>query len=330
MTVINGIEIDYIKYKPNLIREAILNNDPIEEKLHVIAVVSNPSLFAKRYILMKEFMERMEKNEPDVILYVVELAYGDQRFLITNSKNKRHLQLRTECPLWHKENLVNLAVRYLLPANYKAFAWIDGDLEFESATWAKDTLRILNGAKDIVQVFSHAIDMDKRENTMMVFHSAGYKLERNGTYCPTRGLNYSHPGYAWAITRKAYERIGGLYDHGILGSGDYVMLLALLGRGNNFINSRYSADFVDSVMRFQDKISKLRFGYVPGVIRHYFHGSKLNRKYQDRNEILVRHQFSPYRHITYDASGILVPTEDFSDECKAEILGYFNGRNEDE
>jgi hypothetical protein len=64
---------------------------------------------------------------------------------------------------------VNLGVRNLLPKNYKAFAWIDGDIEFESPTWALDTLRILNGSKDIVQLFSHAVDMDKRENTMMVF-----------------------------------------------------------------------------------------------------------------------------------------------------------------
>ena len=42
MTVINGIEIDNIEYKPNIIKEAILNNDPIEEKLNVIAVISNP------------------------------------------------------------------------------------------------------------------------------------------------------------------------------------------------------------------------------------------------------------------------------------------------
>jgi hypothetical protein len=143
-------------------------------------------------------------------------------------------------------------------------------------------------------------------------------------------MNYSHPGYGWAITRKAFERIGGLYDHGILGSGDYVMLLSLLGRGNNFINSRYSADFVDSVLQFQSKFQKLRFGYVPGVIRHYFHGSKANRKYQDRNEILVKHQFSPYKHITYDEKGVIVPTSEFPEECKAEIMEYFNGRNEDE
>jgi hypothetical protein len=42
MTVINGIEIDDIDYKVNEIKYAIKNNDPIEDKLHVILVISNP------------------------------------------------------------------------------------------------------------------------------------------------------------------------------------------------------------------------------------------------------------------------------------------------
>ena len=63
MTVINGIEIDNIEYKPNIIKEAILNNDPIEEKLNVIAVISNPCLFARRYILLKQFVDRIEKYD---------------------------------------------------------------------------------------------------------------------------------------------------------------------------------------------------------------------------------------------------------------------------
>ena len=52
MTVINGIEIDNINYKINDIKFAISNNDPIEEKLNVIVVISNPCLYAKRYILL--------------------------------------------------------------------------------------------------------------------------------------------------------------------------------------------------------------------------------------------------------------------------------------
>jgi hypothetical protein len=68
MTIINGIEIDDIRYDFNEIKYAIENNDPIEDYLHVIAVVSNPCLFAKRYILMREFINRFEKEETRVLL----------------------------------------------------------------------------------------------------------------------------------------------------------------------------------------------------------------------------------------------------------------------
>ena len=329
MTVINNIEIDNIRYNKNEIKEAIENNDPIEDKLHVIAVVSNPCLFAKRYILMKEFIHRFEQEEKNVILYIVELAYGDQKFIITDKKNKNHLQIRTECPIWHKENMINLGVKYLLPSNYKAFAWIDADVEFENSTWALDTLKILNGSKDIVQIFSHCLDMDNKENTMQIFSSAGFQYCKNKKYCG-KGIDYWHPGYAWAITRKAFEKIGGLYENAILGSGDNIILYSLLNNGLKAINENSTEDYKIDILEYQKKIKTLRLGYVPGVIRHYFHGSKKNRKYQERWEILLNHNYSPYNHITRDSVGIIIPTCEFSQEFKQDIYNYFLERNEDE
>ena len=83
MTIVNGIEIDNIHYKQNDIKHAIKNNDPIEEKLNVIIVVSNPCLYARRYRLLNEFVNRFENEEEHVNLYVVEMVYGKQRFYVT-------------------------------------------------------------------------------------------------------------------------------------------------------------------------------------------------------------------------------------------------------
>jgi len=329
MTVINGIEIDFIEYEPNVIKEAIRNNDPIEENLHVIIVISNPCLFAKRYILAKEFIHRIEQEENHVSLYVVELAYGNQEFIITNKKNKKHLQLRTDCPLWHKENMVNLGVKYLLPKTWRAFAWVDADIEFENVSWALDTLKILNGCKDMVQLFSHAVDMSKNKKTMSVFNSAGYQRTK-GLPVSYHFPNLWHPGYAWAMTRKAYERLGGLYEHAILGSGDNIMMLSLLGLAKHSINEESTDGYKESVLKFQEKAKTLRFGYVPGVIRHHYHGNKKNRKYQERWAILVNHGYQPDIHVTHDKTGLLVPTEQFSQGLKSDILSYFLERNEDE
>ena len=174
----------------------------------------------------------MEDEEENVLLYVVEMAYGDQTFQVTDKNNKRHLQLRTNTPLWHKENMINLGVKYLLPTDYKAFAWIDADIEFESPTWAIDTLKVLNGSKDVVQLFSHAVNMDKQENTLNISSSFGYKYSKKSNFVIEGNIDFWHPGYAWAITRKAYEKLGGLYENGILGAGDFILALCLIKKCN--------------------------------------------------------------------------------------------------
>jgi hypothetical protein len=329
MTVINNIEIDYISYEDNEIKDAIINNDPIEEKLHVIIVISNACQYAIRYILTKEFITRMEKGESDIILYVVELAYGDQQFQITSSKNKRHLQLRTKYPLWHKENLINVGVKKLLPSNWKAFAWIDADVEFENTTWAMDTLKILNGCKDVVQLFSHCVDMDEKKEAMNIFTSFCHKYTKKMPYTSS-GINYWHPGYAYACTRKAYEKMNGIYDKAILGSGDNIMAYCFIERGLKALNDTNHPNYIETVSEYEKRVNKLRIGYVPGVILHHYHGSKKNRAYGNRWKILVDHQYDPYEHVTYDDNGILVPSDKCPKSLLDDILDYFNNRNEDE
>lgn len=329
MTIIDTPNLDHFAYQRNVIKEAIRNNDPIEEQLHVIAVISNPCLFARRYVLMREFVNRMQKDEPDVILYIVEMVYGDQPFSITNNNNKRHLQLRTQTPLWHKENMINLGVKFLLPVNWRAFAWIDADIEFESASWATDTLKVLNGCQDIVQVFSHCDDMDKEEKTMRMFNSAGSRYTKGYPYCGV-GNNFWHPGYAWACTRRAYEKMGGLYQDSILGSGDHNMALALIGQGGRSVHKNVTAGYRKSVADLSQRIKGLRFGYVPGVIRHHFHGSKKNRQYTERWQILVEHKYSPAEHLALDDQGVIIPSPVMPPGLIVDIGKYFAERLEDE
>jgi len=316
---------DSIYYTNNEIKKAIKNNTPIEDKLHVIIVISNPCLYKRRYELLHQFVNRFEDEEPDVLLYIVEMAYGNQTFQVTEKNNKRHLQLRTTTPLWHKENMINLGVNYLLPSNYKAFAWIDADIEFDSPTWAMDTLKILHGHKDMVQLFSHAVNMDKTENTLGICSGFGYNYcKKRSQFYPKGTFDYWHCGYAWAITRKAYEQLDGLYENAILGAGDYIMALAMIQKCD------LSYSFNTDVMNYEKKAINLRLGYVPGVIRHYYHGSHKNRKYVERTFILRNHKFNPYIHLTKDTVGILIPTNHFSQEFKYDIFKYFSERKEDD
>jgi hypothetical protein len=325
MTVAENI-FDKVTVNVNDIRLAILNNKPIEENLHVIICISNPCEYESRYILTKEFIQRM-KNELHVILYVVELAYKNQEYIITEEGNPRHLQLRTEVPIWHKENLINCGIR-LLPSDWKAFAWVDADIEFESWSWALDTLKILNGSRDIVQVFSHCVDMDENERALNIFQSFGLQYAK-GQHVIGKGINYWHCGYGWAMTRAAYEKIGSLYDVSILGAGDHNMALAIIGRAMESLNRDTTEDYKNSLGEFEKKASNLRFGYVPGVIRHHFHGCKKDRKYMERWRLLVDNKFEPSKHVTHNKDGILVPTKECPSKLLYQILQYFKQRNED-
>jgi hypothetical protein len=309
-------------------KEYILKNSPLEDKLHVIAVVSNPCNFKIRYKLTREFIKRME-NEPNVIVYLVELAYGDQLFEASDSNNKRHLQIRTDSsPLWHKENMVNLGVRHLLPSNWKAMAWIDADIEFDNPHWALDTLKLLNGGYDFVQLFTHCIDMDFNRQIMNTFTGFGYQYLNN--FEKGTGQKYWHPGFAWACNRKTYNKIGGILEASILGSGDNIMCHCFLKKATETLKKGMSQEYIDFIANFQNKMDGIKLGYVTGPIRHYFHGKKENRNYYGREDILIKYQYNPYNFITYDERGLIIPTEKFPEDFLKDIMNYFKNRNEDE
>jgi hypothetical protein len=317
-------------YPPfNPIKGAIENNDPLEPCLHVISVISNPCGYKKRIQLMREFMQRMSL-ETHVILYIVEMAYGNQPFSIVDPANPRHLGLRTTVPLWHKENMVNLGIYYLLPKDWKAVAWIDADVEFENPTWALDTLKILNGAADVVQLFSHAVDMGPRQNTLNIFSSFGFQYTKGLPYSLIKNIDYWHPGYAWACTKKAYRKMERIFDVNILGSGDFIMAHCFLGKAAFVTNPKFTAAMNQAILNFEERVKRLRLGYVPGLIRHHFHGSKVNRRYIERNQIIYKYQFDPTVQIEYDNWGVIVPTKYFQAAFQNDIRAYFVHRNEDE
>jgi hypothetical protein len=330
-------EGDTVNYKENCIKCAIKNNLPIEEKLNVIIVISNPCMYSRRIVLLKEFVKRIEVEEENVNLFIVEMIYTDgikdpcrpQEFTVTDSSNPNHLQLTAPTPLWHKENMINLGVKYLLPKDYKAFAWIDADVEFESPTWAMDTLKILNGTSDVVQLWSHAIFMSRDEMNLDIFNSFGYRCIKDNKRYKYTDKDYWHPGFAWAITRTAYEHLGGLYDD-VIGSADTIMSMSFINKLHVKQTKPYHDDYYQDMGNYREKASSLSVGYVPGVIRHYYHGSKLNRKYVEREQMLISNNYSPFKHLTYDEIGIRIPTPECPPQLLIDILNYFIERKEDE
>lgn len=291
--------------------------------LYVISVISNPIRFARRLQLFEEFCERM-KIEKQVKLITVELQYGNRPFTTDAT-----IKLRSTSIIWHKENMINIAVKHL-PVDWKYMAWIDADIEFINKDWVSETIELLQIYK-IIQLFSHAIDLGPKNETMHV-HLGFFYQYINGEL--TSGCKYEnfHPGYGFAMTRTCYNDMGGLMDFPILGSADRHMAASLIGSVKHTINKKLHKNYILLCEIFQDRCEKnikRNVGFLPGTILHYNHGQKFARKYNERWFILVDNQFDPLIDIYKDHND-LWQLGDEKIKLRNQIRRYFEQRNEDD
>lgn len=310
---------------PSIIQEyhtpfELVNGIPRNIMLHVLVAVYNPCSDSHRYRLAKDSIAKLqEHNSSHLIVYVIELALGNESFYVTKANEKRHLQLRAgtgsaALPFWYKENLLNIGVQKLLPPDWEMVAWVDADIYFDHASWADLAIGLLSSQqKDAIQLFSHAIFLNPTNGTERVFSGYAYNFIQGLDYYGY-GNDLWHPGFAWAYSRMAYDRMGGFYETELSGLGDGIMAHALRG-GYDWAQymPQFSSDgHLRSVLIYNTSCKGLRMGYVPGIIRHYFHGSFADRNYLGKRKIYDRYGFDPSSHLQRDAStGLLVATESF-------------------
>lgn len=312
----------------------------LHDKFHVIAVISNPVRFKSRYELYRKFERHVKCAGAN--LWTVETAFGERPFEVTESRNPRHIQFRSEDELWHKENMINLAVMRL-PFDWKYVAWIDADIMFNNPDWVEETIQQLQHYH-FVQMFGTAIDLGPRGEPLTMhrgFVKAWIELDYK---CPNKrakpgetpyygGISgsFAHTGYAWACTREAFEHLGGLIDWAILGSADHHMAMALIGESEKTfpgqIDSRYELKIKRWEKRALDYLHR-DIGYVPGTITHFWHGKKRDRGYTDRWQILIDNAFDPDKDLMRDSQGIWRLTHN-NWRLRDHIRSYFRSRNED-
>jgi hypothetical protein len=294
--------------------------------LDVIAVISNPARFDRRYKLFNEFCDRM-KSTPNVRLTTIELQQRARPYATDAT-----IKFKAKSELWYKENLINVAVQHL-PADWEYVAWIDADIEFQNKDWAQETIEQLQTYK-IVQLFSHAIDLGPKEETMQV-HTGFCYLYVNGVemnnYRPGTPYRNGHTGYAFAMTKNTYNDMGGLLEIGILGSGDAHMCMAWIGQVKRTLNSKLHKNYKEICIAYEERCErhiKRNIGYVNGTILHAYHGRKHDRAYSSRWIILIENAFDPLRDIKKDNNN-LWQLEDNKSRLRDDIRRYFRQRNED-
>ena len=324
---------------------------------YVVSVISNSQRFKSRYNLYRKFAKHMQ--ESGVKLITVELQYGDRPFEITDDVYGSEIRLRTRQELWHKENLINIAMQEL-PSDWKYVAWVDADITFMRPDWAHETVQQLQHY-DWVQMFSTALDMGPHPSYDVISSNYGFmycyhnQLENKAIppllslgklnpdrYNPAIGYYagkgprvFWHPGFAWAARRSALIKTGGILDTGILGASDHHMALAMIGMAEQGMPKDVQDGYLQSVMRWQARClaaTRMNVGYVPGTIHHSWHGAKVNRRYWDRWKILVENKFDPYNDLMKDPQGVYQLVDhgdDRSIKLRDQIRAYFKQRNED-
>jgi hypothetical protein len=288
---------------------------------YVIAPISNPRRYRSRYRLYEEFAQTIAVS--GATLLTIEVAFGERPFAVTAPGNPWHVQLRTRHELWHKENMINIALGRL-PADWEYVAWIDADVAFARKDWASETVHKLQH-HPFVQLFSMAMDLGPCYEPFQKHRGFAWSYRKAS---PIEG---GHPGFAWAGRREAIDQVGGLFDVAILGGGDRHMAAAMVGRVETSIPASCSPAYAAELFRWQERCQtyiRSNVGYVDGLLLHYWHGKKRNRGYGSRREILTRNHYDPNLDLKKDCCG-LWQLADRNHQLRHEIAEYFSLRDED-
>lgn len=299
----------------------------MDKTLYVITAVFNPWRYKSRIKLYRDFEQYVAAAGAKLV--TVELAFGERDFVVTEPTDPMDIQVRTRAELWHKERMLNLAINRL-PLDWKYVAWVDADVTFSRPDWAEETVQLLQHYS-VLQMFSHAIDTGPKHEHLKTHTGIMYAYEKGQMDMGSPRYESLHPGFAWAARRDAINAVGGLFDTAVLGSADRHMALSLLHKVECSYPHGLATGYIEQLQLWQDRCKqhiRKNVGHMPGSLIHYWHGKKVDRRYQDRWKILVKHSFDPEFDLKFDSQGLYQYTGN-KPELEHDIRRYFLARNED-
>ncbi len=315
--------------------------------LYVFTARSNPLYWKQPHANWEIFARGMLDN-PDVILTVVECAYGAEDFACTappmsdpaHAARFRHIGVRAKTRGWNKENLLNIGIQRTPEA--ECIGWFDGDILFRRPDFAQATVRALQHYS-IVQPWRTCLDLGPNGEIMAQHTSFAYQMFHGKPLSPPNWKTpywigdggketYPHSGFAWSATREVWDKMGGLFEFGAMGSADYHMSAALAGLAHKTLPpGNTSANYCAEVLRWERRALKAingNVGFVDGVVEHFFHGSKKLRSYIGRWGMFLQHGFDPLEDLVRNSHGVFeFATE--KPELRRAFDRYLQSRNED-
>ena len=283
-------------------------------------------------------------------------------------KNLVTIPLHGDCELWQKENLINIGVRAFPFGHRYGGYWDadftctrhDWALEAIQMLQHFQFVQLFNTYVDLTPETSTSDNGHRpyRMNTSFAWnynHQDEFLERRKGWkkgaigedtyYLPLPegpefpfGLPPGATGGGWAWRRQAFTTVGGWPERCPLGSGDWHAAFGLTGQfGLNVGNEKahctpeyiqYIQNWIDNAQRLNSHPGKGVLGCVDNFAVHHFHGSKLNRAYGERWQILQRNKFNPFVDLVPDWQGILRWAGN-KPALRDQVRRYFLDRNED-
>ena len=263
-----------------------------------IVTYFNPQGYRNKLENFKKF--RISSKQQRLSLLAVELAFFDAPFELSAHDADIIKQVRANSVLWQKERLLNIALE-ALPLECDKIVWLDGDILFSNDEWVNETAQKLEQFQ-VVQPFDFAVRLPKGVVTLDVDKlEEGNDLAQrqpSAAYHVSKGIkHYGHSGYAWSARREVFQGLG-FFDKLIIGSGDNLISDAFCiaaGIKPSGVYPYLFGSLQSEALACQSAISERvsgNVGYVPGAIFHLFHGSRKDRSYHERLNVLRKYDFN--------------------------------------
>ena len=179
-----------------------------------ITTYFNPAHYSNKLLHLTLFAQNVRRQ--GLKLLVVELAFGDEQFVVDQNTADIVVRVKASAVMWQKERLLNLAMNHL-PDECDKVVWLDADLLFGNPRWVSETSDQLDSFI-IVQPYDVAwwlppnVYVSPKELTAKAFQqvSHGVAFTQDENAYDERALG--HWGFAWAARRSLIAAHGFMID----------------------------------------------------------------------------------------------------------------------
>jgi len=302
----------------------------IEPTVHDTAVLIpfyNPARYKR--ILKNALYVISTLKEKNIPVFVAECVFHKYKPQIPNAT----LVLKSDSYMFYKEQLLNKLVPHV-PKKYTKLIFLDADIIFDTPDWVDTTSAALNKF-DIIQPYSESCWLTP-DNTRIRSkkNSYAYAIVTKKDISNSTTHDY-HPGFAWAMKRDVFVKIGGFFEKSIIGGGDVTFVLNLFPFHvtDEFFfkasQSGFGKYIIDAWREYNDAFKKVNptLGYLSNKALHLFHGVKEDRQYISRYKNIADAMKGTWDdEVTTNSDGLF---EFKRPEMNSILLSYFKGRNED-